>query len=186
MSFVSQKQVVLCPLPEEATIEYLTGIRNLDHLKDQYGLPYRHIKRSVNPRGIFLHPFLALKRYHMIRETEPLPQNLVDGLDVFLLSEIESENIRFMMGLGFTILSQGFLSINIWGRGNVLFTQTYTVEANYPILTREPLEKTGVACTWEAKIMQHEYELWHEYITSTRDIENKKKYIQTFIEGKLW
>jgi hypothetical protein len=144
--------------------EYLDNLGSIDSLRDQYGKTYQFIQRESKPIGVLYHGSMALKLYHMIRKTESMPENLVDGLENFLIGEIDSGHIHTDQGIGFAILSQGFLSVNLWGRGNVLFTQTYTVEADYPELSREPLEKTGVACTWEAKIMNHEYELWHKYL----------------------
>ena len=157
----------------------------IDNLEDQYGKTYQFIQRKSKPQSILYHNSIALKLYHMIRETEPLPENLVKNLDCFLISEINQGKIQTKQGMGFSILSQGFLSVNLWGRGNVLFTQTYTVEANHPELSREPLEKTGVSCTWESKIMNHEYELWHEYLKSPMQPEDKLRYLQNFIVGDL-
>ena len=185
MKSVLSSNLVPYIIPLEKGDDYLNRIGNLDDLKDQYGLPYQFIRRSVKAVGVLLHDDLALKLYHMVRENVTLPQNLVEGLEDFLIAEIEAERISSKQGIGFAILSQGFLSINIWGRGNVLFTQTYTVEANPPHLSREPLEKTGVACTWEAKIMHHEYGLWHDYITSSVTLDDKRRYLQTFIDGNL-
>ncbi|MFH1439818.1 MAG: hypothetical protein ABIG89_04585 [Candidatus Woesearchaeota archaeon] len=165
--------------------ENLDDIGSIDDLRDQYGKSYRFIQRESKPVGILYHDSMALKLYHMVRKTEPMPKNLVDGLEDFLISEIDNGHIHTEQGIGFAILSQGFLSVNLWGRGNVLFTQTYTVEANYPELSREPLEKTGVACTWEARIMSHEYEMWHKYLMSPMQSEDKIRYLQNFIAGDL-
>ncbi|MBN2141960.1 hypothetical protein JW711_01395 [Candidatus Woesearchaeota archaeon] len=173
------------PLNEIFSADQLRAVCRIDDLKDQYGKTYQFIRRKSAPKGTIFHKDVALKVYHMLRETEPLPPNLTAGLESFLRSEIEKKSAIAKQGAGFAILSQGFLSINMWGRGNVLFTQTYTVEANPPNLTREPLEKTGVACTWEARIMGFEYELWHRYLTSPQGAHDKKKYLTEFIEGDL-
>lgn len=165
--------------------EELEVICNIDNLKDQYEKTYQYIRRSSKPIGVLYNNSLSLKLYHMLREKEPLPQNLVENLESFLVSEINAGKIKTDQGVGFAILSQGFLSVNLWGRGNVLFTQTYTIESNYPELTRVPLEKTGVACTWEAKIMYHEYELWHKYLESNMRKSDKLNYLTKFISGDL-
>jgi len=121
----------------------------------------------------------------MERFGEELPKNLVDSLFQFISDEIDKGNIDPKQKIGFSILSQGFLSINIWGRGNVLFSQTYTVEGTEPNLSSKLLDRTGVACTWEAQIMGHEYRIWHEYLLTPQLSLDKKSYLGTFIQGDL-
>jgi hypothetical protein len=173
-------------LPVEIDERYLQTQGNIDTLQDQYAKTYQYIRRSVEPAGFFTHQKLVLKLYHMKRETEPLPQNLQDSLQSYLLEEVEQGRIDTKQSMGFAILSQGFLSINIWGRGNVLFTQTYTVENSFPALSPKTLEQTGVACTWEIRIMQYEYNLWHRYLETKRTIENKRTYLESFLSGDLF
>jgi hypothetical protein len=158
----------------------------VDRLSDQYQKTYQYICRSAKPVGFLVHENLVLKLYYMLRETEPLPQNLQDNLQSFILEEINQGRVDSKQGVGFAILSQGFLSINIWGRGNVLFTQTYTLEDSFTELSPKPLEKTGVACSWEIKIMNHAYALWHQYLETKMSIADKKTYLQSFITGNLF
>lgn len=173
-------------LPTALSNQDLKSYANVDRLTDQYQKIYQYIRRSVEPAGFFVHEQLILKLYYMVREIEPLPQNLQDNLHSFIDSEVNSGNVDVKQGVGFAILSQGFLSINIWGRGNVLFTQTYTVENSFPELSRKTLEITGVACTWEARIMNYEYEKWHLYLETPMTTEDKKNYLQSFISGNLF
>ncbi len=173
-------------LPTALSNQDLNYYANVDRLTDQYQKNYRYIRRSVEPAGFFVHDQLILKLYYMVRETEPLPQNLQDNLHSFIDSEVNGGKLDVKQGVGFAILSQGFLSINIWGRGNVLFTQTYTVENSFPELSQKTLEATGVACTWEARIMNHEYDRWHLYLETSMTTEDKKNYLQSFILGNLF
>lgn len=173
-------------LPATITENYLQNHANVDSIRDQYAKVYQYIRRSVKPGGFLVHDQLVLKLYYMLRETEALPQNLQGNLQTILLNEIISGRVDPKQGVGFAILSQGFLSINIWGRGNVLFSQTYTVEDSFPELSPKPLEITGVACTWEIKIMNHEYSLWHNYLETEMNIANKKAYLENFITGDLF
>ena len=177
---------IILDLSPAITDNYLQSHANVDRLSDQYQKTYQYIRRSVKPIGFLVHQTLVLKLYHMLRETEPLPQNLPENLQSFILNEINQGRVDVKQGVGFAILSQGFLSINIWGRGNVLFTQTYTVEDSFPELSPKPLEKTGVACTWEIKIMNYEYALWHNYLETKMRIADKKAYLQSFITGNLF
>ena len=115
-----------------------------------------------------------------------LPPNLAANLEAFIRAEIDAGRVDPKQGVGFAILSQGFLSINIWGRGNVLFTQTYTVEDSFPELSPKPLKKTGVACTWEIRIMKHEYDRWQHYLETAMTLADKHAYLQNFLSGKLY
>jgi hypothetical protein len=166
--------------------EAITKGLQVDNSKDQYGKTYKYIRRSAKPLKILYFNDTFIKIYHMLRETESLPPILVDGLESFLRKQISEKRIPLRQKVGFAILSQGFLSINMWGRGNVLFTNTYTVEKNADYLSPEPLSKTGVACTWEARIMRFEYEKWQEFLESEMDFESKKIYLTSFISGKLY
>jgi hypothetical protein len=164
----------------------LSNYANIDNSKDQYSKTYQYIRRLSKPIGFFESKEIILKLYHMLRESEPLPQNLVDGLEEFIKNELQKGYIDTREKVGFAILSQGFLSINIWGRGNVLFTYTYTIEDTYPELSLKTLEKTGVACTWEIRIMRYEYDLWQSYLESDMKICDKKRYLRDFISGELF
>jgi len=172
-------------LPSNIDDSDLEKYANIDSLEDQYNKTYCYIRRSVEPVGFFTHNDIILKLYHMKRENQDLPQNLVDSLNDFLLNEVENNRIDLKQKIGFAILSQGFLSINIWGRGNVLFTQTYTIEDSFPELSPKTLEKTGVACTWEIKVMKYEYDLWHDYLKTKMSLEDKKIYLENFLSGNL-
>lgn len=179
------KPVVLDP-PANFSDSQLKQYANIDNLADQYQKSYQYIRRSCKPVGFFIHTALILKLYHMERENEPLPRSLVEGLNAFIEEEVERGSIDPKQAIGFAILSQGFLSINIWGRGNVLFTQTYTVEGSFPNLTQKTLERTGVACTWEIRIMNYEYEQWQKYLESPMTLSDKKAYFCQFISGQLY
>nr|VFK17357.1 MAG: hypothetical protein BECKLPF1236B_GA0070989_11159 [Candidatus Kentron sp. LPFa] len=176
----------ILPLPENITNEWLKDRLQVDSLTDQYLKSYRYIRRRSVPIGFLRHDKAVIKLYRMERETEALPENLVANLETFIRGEIDKGCVNPTQGAGFAILSQGFLSINLWGRGNVLFTHTYTVENSFPELSAKPLEKTGVACTWEIRIMQHEYALWHRYLETGMTLADKKDYLQNFIAGKLY
>ncbi len=173
-------------LPSFVDKNYIKNHCNIDNLADQYKKTYQYIKRSSKPIGFFVHDKIIIKLYHMLRESQPLPQNLIDGLNDFIKKEIDNNSIDIKQGVGFAILSQGFLSINIWGRGNVLFTYTYTIEDSYPNLSKKTLDKTGVACTWEIRIMKFEYDLWQEYLETKMENRDKESYLKNFISGELF
>ncbi len=165
-------------------IHSLDNVGNIDDSLDQYQQPYRYMRRTAIPQGVLSGDDYSLKMYHMKRENENMPEHLASTLPEFLDREMHSD-LDTHQNIGFAILSQGFLSINLWGRGNVLFTSTYTVEDS-ETLSRKPLEKTGVACTWENRIMHFEYEAWQTFLESPMGVQDKKDYLETFISGNLW
>jgi len=181
-----QAHTITLPLPEPISDAALNDKLQLDTLTDQYQQTYQFIRRTAKPVGFVSHPKAIIKLYHMERETQSLPAHLVTNLIAFVHAEISRGHVNPSQGVGFVILSQGFLSINVWGRGNVLFTYTYTVEDSFPELSPKPLEKTGVACTWEIRIMQHEYAEWQRYLESAMTLADKKHYLQSFITGELY
>ena len=181
-----QSKTTILPLPEAISDVFLHDKLQLDTLTDQYQKTYQFIRRSAKPAGFVSHAKAVIKLYHMERETEGLPEHLVSNLSKFVGAEISRGHVNPSQGAGFAILSQGFLSINLWGRGNVLFTHTYTVENSFPELSPKPLAKTGVACTWEIRIMQYEYAEWQRYLESKMTLADKKNYLQSFITGRLY
>ncbi len=176
----------ILPLPIDLSDTWLDEKLYIDALTDQYQQTYQYLRRTVIPAGFTVHPQAIVKLYHMAREGVELPQYLVTGLVDFVYTQIETGQVVPTQGVGFAILSQGFLSINCWGRGNVLFTTTYTVEDSFPNLSRKPLDKTGVACTWEIRIMAYEYDLWQQYLETAMTLADKRAYLQNFLSGKLY
>jgi len=163
----------------------LSNVGNIDDFKDQYGEPYQFLRRRAHPIGILDHSGFVLKIYHMLRDDVCIEQDLVDNLEDFICSEIDAGNVDRKQGIGFAILGPGFLSISIWGKGNGLFIQTYSVEDTYPHLTRMTLEHTAVACTWDSRIMFHEILAWHAYIVSGMTKSDKLDYLSNFVSGYL-
>jgi hypothetical protein len=181
-----QAQPIRYPLPEEIDDTWLDAAIRIDSLADQYQQTYRYIRRHARPAGFARHDMALIKLYHMERERTALPADLVSGFSDFVVSQLASGGIRATQGCGFAILSQGFVSINLWGRGNVLFTTTYTVEDTDPELSAKPLARTGVACTWEIRLMQHEYEAWHRYLETAQTTTDKRNYLTSFMSGPLY
>lgn len=164
---------------------YLNGTADVDTMKDQYGKTYQYTRRSARPAGLLVHPQIVLKLYHLVRENTPLQEGTEAGFETFLNREIDAGNVDLKQRIGFAILGQGFVSINIWGKGNGVFTQCYSVEKSYPTLTRQPLEETAIACTWDSRIVNFECRLWHHYLLTDRAAEDKRLYLDTFISGDL-
>jgi hypothetical protein len=163
----------------------LDNVANIDGIKDQYGVTFKFIRRRAIPAGVLCHAGFVFKVYHMIRDDMPLEPGAAENLDYFLRGEIDAGNIDRKQGIGFAILGQGFLSISIWGKGNGLYVQTYSVEGSHPVLSRKTLEHTAVACTWDSRIMYHEVLAWHDYLNTSMSKADKLAYISKFISGYL-
>jgi hypothetical protein len=164
---------------------YLDGVANIDSMKDQYGKTYQYTRRSARPAGLLVHPKIVLKLYHLLRENTLLQHGTEESFEELLNQEIDAGNVDLKQRAGFAMLGQGFVSINIWGKGNGVFTQCYSVEKSYPKLTRQPLEETAIACTWDSRIVNFECRLWHHYLLTGRTAEDKRRYLDTFISGDL-
>jgi hypothetical protein len=165
--------------------DYLENVANVDAKKDQYGKTYQYTRRSARPAGLLVHPQIVLKLYHLIRENVPLQEGTEEGFEALICKEIDAGNVDLKQRIGFAMLGQGFISINIWGKGNGLFTQCYSVEKSYPDLTRQPLEESAIACTWDSRILNFECRLWHYYLLTNRTDADKRTYLDTFIAGDL-
>jgi|GEM_PF-3454148 len=165
--------------------DYLRELGNIDAFKDQHGATYRYIRRSARPVGLFTHPEIVLKAYHLLRENTPLEPGTAESLHDFLERTINSGEIDLKQRMGFAMLGQGFVSIHIWGKGNGLFAHNYSRDAGDPRLVRRPLEETAIACTWDSRIINFECRLWHGYLKTARGAGDKQRYLSTFIEGDL-
>lgn len=165
--------------------DYLSKLGNIDAFRDQHGATYRYIRRSVKPVGLFTHPKIVLKAYHLLRENTPLEAGTAEGFHDFLSGTLNSGDIDLKQGMGFAMLGQGFVSINIWGKGNGLFAHNYSRDAGDARLLRRPLEETAIACTWDSRIINFECRLWHGYLKTPRGVADKQRYLATFIEGDL-
>jgi hypothetical protein len=170
---------------QDLSPDYLSDLGNIDAFKDQHGATYRYMRRSVKPVGLLAHPKIVLKAYHLLRENIPLDPGTAENFRGFLLSAIDSGEIDLKQGMGFAMLGQGFVSINVWGKGNGLFAHNFSRDAANASLIRRPLEETAIACTWDSRIINFECRLWHGYLKTRRGPEDKRRYLSTFIAGEL-
>ena len=163
----------------------LASVANVDAIEDQFGVTFEFVRRRAEPVGVLCHAGFILKIYHMIRDDMPLESGTAQTLEAFICKEIDAGHVDRKQGIGFGILGQGFLSISIWGKGNGLYVQTYSVEGTRPILSRKTLEHTAVACTWDSRIMFHEVLAWHEYLNTRMSRDNKLAYLKNFVSRYL-
>jgi hypothetical protein len=171
--------------PHTVSPHYLSGLGNIDAFKDQHGTTYRYMRRSAKPVGLFTHPRIVLKAYHLLRENTPLDPGTAENFHGFLKETIDTGEIDLKQGMGFAMLGQGFVSINVWGKGNGLFECNFSRDAANPRLVRRPLEESAIACTWDSRIINFECRLWHGYLKTERGPKDKQRYLATFIEGDL-
>lgn len=174
------------PLPIAIDDDWLQRHITIDQQRDQYQQRYQYIRRHARAVGFATLPNAVIKLYQMEREETALPADLVASFPSFVTEQLQSGHITAHQGCGFAILSQGFVSINLWGRGNVLFTTTYTIEGSAPQLSEKPLAQTGVACTWEIRLMYYEYQAWQRYLESPQQAADQRHYLSHFLQGPLY
>ena len=111
-------------------------------------------------------------------------------MEEFLIKEIENKNINPRIGLGFTILSKDMLNVVRWDNKYpiVAVNSLYEFpEENRDIMNAKPLfvDSFGAYCVWELEIVNHEKNLWKEYLDSKGTNKDKIKYLHNFIRGEL-
>jgi len=148
---------------------------------------YKHVPRVALPSGLIISPNLILKMYNMI-EGNAMKQNPVNSSKGFLENEIKEGRITPLVGLGFAILSKDMLNVGIWDVDYpiVIKNQLYLYITNFEKDVKKlDIAEVGPFCIYELGIVNHERTAWKKYLTSPRTKEDKKRYLEDFIEGSL-
>jgi len=147
---------------------------------------YSHKQRIAHPIGLITSPDLILKYYSMYAEGDSLKGEHINQYKELMNNEIQRGNIKPLSGLGFAILSGDMLNVAVWDKTNpiVLKNQIYThgEEGERETLN---LNTEGAFCAWELGIVNYERNLWMNYLKSKRKESDKKKYLDSRIEGLL-
>jgi len=156
---------------------------------------YKLKPQIVRPAGLVESPEgdLVLKLYAMA-EPEILASEyfqkwtFVDARD-FLKEEMRNGEIWPRLGLGFAILAKDTLNVAGWDTEFpiVLINQIYRFGPQGPLKTATLMDpkEIGSFCVWELGIVYHERNAWMEYLGSPRTEADKRKYLESFIEGSL-
>jgi len=150
---------------------------------------YRHIPRIAKPIGLVKTPELVLKMYEMIKQSTIFGyfgKDYITETALFLESQAEKGKIENLSGLGFTILSEDMLNVAVWDKDYpiVLKNQIYGFK-EFGSFKPLNLKKTGSFCIWELGIVNYERNLWKKYLQSERKEADKRKYLNSRIEGLL-
>ena len=145
--------------------------------------------RYVLPLGLLVTPNLVLKKYDMYTSFSSSIA-AVKSMDRFLIKEIEKGRIDPKLGFGFSILSKDMLNIVRWDDKYpiVAVNSLYEFsEEDRDFMKPTPLsvDKFGAYCVWELDIVNHEKNAWMDYLNSKQDYEDKIRYFNNFIKGKL-
>ena len=139
--------------------------------------------RCYSPLSIDGERPAILKPYSLVPFTEEhFPSKFMKGLGGIVQKEISSGDIDTHLGLGFLIISDGFLSIHLWGGEypSILNTSLYSF-TNLPTtehdLKKEDIRTDGIACAYEGEIIGFESNKWLKFLRTSRSNEDKLKYL---------
>jgi len=150
---------------------------------------YEHEPRIAINAGLVISPNLVLKMYSMVNVGAKRDGDLVINAKKFLTREINNKRIEPLTGLGFAVLSNGYVNVARWDIVNpiVLKNQVYAYESCDSEFETELLDVSdaGSFCVWELGIVDHEKEAWKRYIQSERSNAEKRTYLDDMVEGEL-
>ena len=133
----------------------------------------------------------ALKVYSMLCEkTRQFTDQEINFTKYFVGRALESKRIDPKIGLGFLILSEDVLNVNIWGGDypclinpniyefpeNGILTQTFV---------RKDVKDVGAYCAWEGAIVGHESRVWRQYMHSKRTKQDKALWLMDVYSGNI-
>ncbi|MFH1585327.1 MAG: hypothetical protein ABIB79_00990 [archaeon] len=143
------------------------------------------------PSGLITTPNLVLKMYDMLRVVDR-EQNPLKEAREFIKKEIEEGKITPWTGMGFSILSNGFLNVSRWDTKypSVVKNRVYEFDNSktdrvFDSARLNSLEEDGCFCVWELGIVTHEKEAWKRFISSKRTRKDKQDYLEDMITGDL-
>jgi hypothetical protein len=158
------------------------------------------VRRIVSPHGLIESEQegtnVCLKLYSIMRKGgkpfDPTEAHIAEQATQRLIA---LGKIDVLSGLGFAILTDGFMNVNFWGGKAVyLLNQSlYGLNRNDMLLLgsgarlkKLDTNKEGVYCCFEGAIVGHESEAWARYLVSN-DTESfkTKKYLEDFLSGNI-
>lgn len=138
-------------------------------------------------------PMMFLKFYNMFRKgVEQIMKRDIDLAKDFIETEARMSRLDAESGLGFVIMSGGFLNVARWSGDkmtpHLLKNQVYewAVEEGEKILTRKlDLNTDGAFCMFELGVVNYEREAWKTYLKSRRKLPNKIEYVNDSFVGEV-
>lgn len=156
---------------------------------------YKQEPHSVRWLGVFIYPEhtdnpeIALKSYGLVNDNHRLiPLPIIEFKGKFLREEVEKGKMN-LRGLGFSILSNGFLNVAVWNLVSgeiILKNKMYIYQNNLKTAQVIDINREGAFCKWEEQIAAHERESLERYLNSQKTEEDKKRFLyEDRIEGRL-
>ena len=151
---------------------------------------YKHVPKIAVPGEDILLPDGYLKWYDVRVEHAMIPDEVRAEARAFLQSESESGRLKLDGDLGFVIFhlcgeSFYFLIVCTWRNQNEMWETLYAQDLQHGggfslVPQGTHLE---VICVWELGAVLHERQAWTEYLTSARDDEAKRAYLNSRFTG---
>jgi len=147
-------------------------------------IKYDDKTRVAMSLGLIKTPKLVIKHYGMCMFGEPLKNEEIYGYRDLIKKQINKGDIQTLSGLGFSIYSGNFLNVAIWDKEKpiVLKNKIYVLDEE-GIMNTLNINTEGAFCIWELGIVNYERNLWKEYLQTERKEEDKKKYLNSWLEG---
>lgn len=154
---------------------------------------YRHHARVVTPGDDVALPHGLLKWYEIRRGEAIIPRAFIRDARAFIHAEAETGALDLGYGLGFVILhyadARAYLIVCVWRHTNELWETLYThdlTSANDGGFQRvRPSVDAPALCVWELAPAWHEREAWVRYLSSARDIDAKRAYLDDRLTGMV-
>lgn len=139
--------------------------------------------RIIKPEGLIKTPNLVMKLYTL------LPKDITINLEVargVVQTKINKGEIKpHLSGMGFTILSPGFLNSSVWGNEFLVVAQNKVYSFEKEDLSDAKnlnLNQKGAYCVFEGIIFYHEALCWLKYLKSRKTEEDKEEYFNSSLE----
>jgi len=171
-------------------------------LQDLGNFEYTALPRDVKYLGIVVKPNKwAIKLYSLLFEGEihPNSEKMIVATNLAIEHKYKKQEIMLHSGLGFAIISPGFINVSRWGGDYPSIVNPYVFSFSenkrfidiFPSqLKKENIEKIGAYCAWELGIAQYEAAAWREYLFNNESnpklLLNKKiKYLENSYQGTI-
>lgn len=150
-------------------------------------------KRTATSKPILWYPKCALKVYTMLKEGDTDFTNLdITCARGHVGVEFSMNRLDPHSGLGFLILSHGFLNVARWNEKEepmLIHNKVWKFQIDpRGAYKPEPLvnmDECGAFCGWEIGIADFERRAWESYLNSKRAERDKMKYLLTTMAGVI-
>jgi hypothetical protein len=122
---------------------------------------------------------LGGKRNHVLyaSSTEMIADRIIEG------------NVPRMSGMGFAVISDEAINLNIWGDDNpsivhpTIYVPHRKSDGEYRFEKQQDISRLGAYCVWEARILGHEAEAWLTFLRSPQNDVALNVYLKNRIKG---